>query len=156
MNAKYHTDQNVIGVHNENHGLTMFPSPLHTKQTTKLHTRATNSGRLQTVVLVVVDVTAAARRPPLSTIFDGGGTLLSSVRGRVDAVSSLVFICHCLVAVRLPIPMMMTTVTTTRRRTTTTRRRTTTTRRTMTTMTMNDNNDTNNNNERSCRKSIPP
>ena len=49
--------------------LRLFLFPLHTKQTTTLHTRAPNRGGWEMVVLAVVGVAAAARCSPLSTMF---------------------------------------------------------------------------------------
>ena len=132
---KHHTDQNVVGLHDANHGFTIvsFP-PTHKANNDTAHTgpkqRRMGDGG--------IGGGRCCRRRPLfsfvNNVFDGGGTPSSSDRGCVTTVSLLVFIRRCRVAVHLPIPMMSTTATTTTRRTMTTTmtRRTMTTRKTMT------------------------
>ncbi len=63
---KHHTDQNVVGLHNANHGFTIvsFP-PTHKANNETVHT-GHKQRRMADGGIEVVDVTTAARRPPRS------------------------------------------------------------------------------------------
>ncbi len=132
---KHPRDQNVVGLHDANHGFTIvsFP-PAHKTKSKTAHVghnqwRTADGG---------IDGGRCCRHRPLSSfidcVFDGGGVPSSSDGGRVATVLLLVFICCHRVVVCLLIQRMTKTVKMTTRRTTTMTtmtRRTTMTRKTM-------------------------
>ena len=66
---KHLTDQNVVGLHNANHGFTIvsFP-PTHKANNETVH-MGHKQRRMADEGIEVLDVTTAARRPPSSTMF---------------------------------------------------------------------------------------
>ena len=66
---KHLTDQNVVGLHNANHGFTIvsFP-PTHKANNETVH-MGHKQRRMADGGIEVVDVTTAAHRPPSSTMF---------------------------------------------------------------------------------------